>query len=116
VLTRQQETPAAAMANQAVRLWEAMLQGLNDIPSGHYPDILDLVTKLDMPALPKATWKRLVLDMQVREAQPHPVSTAHTQRADRLSCVSSPLPNCVSWPYCCRRRCRASLDCLPALT
>jgi hypothetical protein len=58
------------MANQSVRLWEAVLQGLEDTASCSSPsachDLATLIRKAtDMPPQPKATWKKLVLDMQV---------------------------------------------------
>jgi hypothetical protein len=58
------------MANQSVRLWEAVLQGLDDTARCCSPsacgDLAQLLrTVADMPAQPKATWKRLVLNMQV---------------------------------------------------
>jgi hypothetical protein len=78
------------MANQAVWLWEAVLQGLRDITSGNLTarprDAL--VRLFDMPELPKASWKRLVLDMQVREPS-HNQSAQRAQRPDCLSCISS---------------------------
>jgi hypothetical protein len=68
-----------SMANQAVRLWEAVLQGLTDAACGHLPagNVQQLVIRLsDMPAQPKATWKRLVLDMQVRRPSRAPAIQA----------------------------------------
>jgi hypothetical protein len=58
------------MANHSVRLWEAVLQALDDTARGRSPaacrDLALLVGKVgNMPAQPKAAWKRLVLDMQV---------------------------------------------------
>lgn len=62
------------MANQAVRLWEGVLDSLNGLATGDnsrmrvvlFQGVKELLGKIDRsPQQPKA-WKRLVKDMQVR--------------------------------------------------
>lgn len=63
------------MANQAVRLWEGMLQCLPEVASTGIlsRSTSDMLRQLGrMPPQPKATWNRLVLDMQVRGSGTRP--------------------------------------------
>lgn len=89
------------MANQVVRLWEAVLNNLSDIASssdiagnGHNTQLLDKLVSLPDP--PKATWKRIVQDMQVRGRAQSQHMPAHrvTLWARALACG-------VHWPTAC---------------
>jgi hypothetical protein len=57
------------MASQAVRLWEAVLDGLQAIGdgdntrAGSVKEMLDKITSSSQQS--KATWKRLLKDLQV---------------------------------------------------
>lgn len=60
----------SSMANQVVRLWQAVLDDLSQMASGRISgrdgtiELLEAIAQL--PKQPKATWKRLLQDMQVR--------------------------------------------------
>jgi hypothetical protein len=74
------------MSSQTARLWEAVLAALDCLADGanHSSEsqlqdsVLYKNVKMSLGkvvCMPKAAWKRLVLDMQVRETTQHKLST-----------------------------------------
>lgn len=57
------------MTNQAVRLWTNVLQGFSDMASGTLQSMLGVGDVLEqlvaLPEQPKATWKKLLQELQV---------------------------------------------------
>jgi hypothetical protein len=78
------QTVSSTMANQVPRLWEGVLSGLHSMatPGSDHSRKTERVTELldkiaSSPEQPKAAWKRLLKDMQVRgpSTQPRQAST-----------------------------------------
>jgi hypothetical protein len=74
------------MSSQPARLWEAVLAALDSLADGGNPSsesqLQDSVLYKNVwkslgkvSCVPNSTWKRLVLDMQVRETTQHKLST-----------------------------------------
>lgn len=88
------------MANQAVRVWEALLHSLTDMRCGKSCNIKEVVKKVeDLRAQPKATWKRLVQDMQVRrgpawrqQSKPRPRSLNRQKACLTAPCLAPAVP------------------------
>lgn len=76
------------MSSQTARLWEAVLAALDSLAAraDHSDEHMDLMPLYDnvykslgrVVCIPNATWKRLVQDIQVRDASQH--MPAHSPR------------------------------------
>jgi hypothetical protein len=113
------------MANQVLRLWEVVLEGLSDMASNHstqhqrssWDGLMLLMDQVaNMPDQPKATVKRLVQDVkvsvrkfpqQIRLMQLRSAITQDTQNS-RLSVCHCPCPCFLA------HSCHTSSGCLAA--